>query len=60
MAARRPSARVCVQRARAQVDNHRSVDSDSFKLDVALIASTDACLGLAYRDALALPPTCCP
>ena len=49
---------------------------DTFKLDVAMIASTDACLelasigthlprdlepGLAYRDALALPPpTCCP
>jgi hypothetical protein len=36
-----------LQRARAQVDNHRSVDLDSFKLDVALIASTDACLKLA-------------
>ena len=48
---------------------------DAFKLDVAMIASTDACFelasigahlprdlepGLAYRDALALPPpTCC-
>ena len=36
-----------LQRARAQVDNHRSVDFDTFKLDVALIASTDACFELA-------------
>ena len=49
MAARRPSARVCVQRARAQVDNHRtSVDFGHCSNSTSrLIASTDACFELA-------------
>ena len=47
VATRRPSARVCFQPARAQVDNHRSVDFGHVQTDVALIASTDACLELA-------------
>ena len=49
VAARRPSARVCVQRACAQVDNHRTnVDFGHCSNSTSrLIASTDACFELA-------------